>query len=392
MMLVVKTLGGWSGRWVVVVAAVGLAGVTGWMLAEGDRGVQIAAVLGFPIAVLGVLVAALGLLVAVRGTLVPSPPSPRQRRAERPTSPRWSVRARIALAVGAFVTLAAALAGGLMLTGSTDEPQEPSAADPGLRSLRDADPCLLIDTNALRAFGTPRRATSPWVEGCEVAIDTPNGGEARLRVQFHNVERTTSVYDKKGVDFEGAKDACQSSRVPTDQISVKITAFNRGSKPIDLCAMTRAATTTVDDIIVKNGEIPTTLNRTAGYSHASHNACDTLDHALFHKHGLEQTYRKTGFANWTCFWDMKDGTQVAVFFRLDESDYGTYYGDRREKPGQDAFQDTSERNSCGFYVVHRSGPTATKMFHVTVEGPLTADRRCDLAHDFAFAVEEKLSS
>jgi hypothetical protein len=60
-MSVVKTSEGRVRRWVLVtVVAVGLAGVTGWMLAIGDRGVQVAAILGFPIAVLGMLVAAVG--------------------------------------------------------------------------------------------------------------------------------------------------------------------------------------------------------------------------------------------------------------------------------------------------------------------------------------------
>lgn len=175
----------------VVAAVVGLAGVTGWMLAEGDRGVEIAAVLGFPVAVLGVLVAALGLLVAFRGNPVTSTPPPGEPLEEATKSPGWPVRRRIALAAGALVMLAAAVAGVVIgvviLTDPTHQPSPPSPSillNPDLSVLRDADPCLLIDENALRVFGVLERATSPWLEGCEVAINTSEGGEARLRVQL----------------------------------------------------------------------------------------------------------------------------------------------------------------------------------------------------------------
>lgn len=190
MMSVVKMLRGRPGRRIVVVAAaVGLAGVTGWMLAEGDRGVEIAAVLGFPVAVLGVLVAALGLLVAFRGNPVTSTLPPDEPLDEGAKSPGWSVRQRIALAAGALVmfvaTVAGVVIGVIMLTDPTHQPSPPLPSillHPDLSALRDADPCLLIDENALRAFGVLERATSPWLHGCEVAIDTSEGGEARLRV------------------------------------------------------------------------------------------------------------------------------------------------------------------------------------------------------------------
>jgi hypothetical protein len=249
----------------------------------------------------------------------------------------------------------------------------------------------LIDPHALGVFGTPHLVTSPWLEGCEFTIDTVEGGEARLRVQFYNRVRKASEYDGRVTEFEGAP-ACQSVRLPSAQLSIAITAFSRDGEPLGLCAITKSATTTVDQVVDSPGGIPYTPNRTAGYSHADHHACDTLDNATLSRYGFEPTGRTPGFANWTCFWDMADDSQVSVFFRLDEVDYGSYYGQPREIAGKEAFQDTSEENSCGFYVVHRSGPTATEMFHVTVEGPLTADQRCNRAADLATTVEEKLSS
>ena len=134
------------------------------MLAEGDRGVEIAAVLGFPIAVLGVLVAALGLLVAFRGNPIIFTPPPGERLDEGAKSPGRSVRRRIALAVGALITLAATAAGlaiGVSLLTDPTRPPAPSILLPDLSALRDADPCLLIDENALSAFGTPQRTVSP---------------------------------------------------------------------------------------------------------------------------------------------------------------------------------------------------------------------------------------
>lgn len=118
--------------------------------------------------------------------------------------------------------------------------------------------------------------------------------------------------------------------------------------------------------------MPYTPNRTSGYSHAGHNACDTLDHATFSKHGLDPTNRTAGFANWTCFWDMEDGTQVGVLFGLGDLDYGDF-GERTTIAENDAFIDRSNEESCVVYVVHRSALAVAEMFHVTVEGPLAAD-------------------
>jgi hypothetical protein len=397
MMSVVKMLRGRRGRWVVVAAAaVGLAGVTAWMLAEGDRGVEIAAVLGFPVAVLGVLVAALGLLVAFRGNTVTSTPPPGEPPDEGAKSPGWSVRQRIALAAGALVMLAATVAGVvirvIMLTDPTHQPSPPSPSillHPDLSALRDADPCLLIDENALRAFGTLQSAVSPWLQGCEVAILIREGVEARLRVNFGNADSEEPEYNENILDFEHSP-ACQSRRLPAKQPSIQITTLTHSSEPIDLCAITKSATTTVDNIIGREGSIPSTPNRTSGYSHAGHNACDTLDHATFSKHGLDLTDRTTGFANWTCFWNMKDGTQVSVLFGLGDLDYHDFR-ERTTIAEKDAFLDRSSEERCIVYVVHRSALAVAEMFHVTVEGPLAADQRCNLAVDLAPTVEKKLS-
>ncbi|HEU0089393.1 MAG TPA: hypothetical protein VFQ77_17415 [Pseudonocardiaceae bacterium] len=393
MMLVVKTLGGWSARWIVVAAvAVGLAAVTGWMLTKGDRGVQVAAVLGFPVAVLGVLVAALGLLMVIRGNPVPPPQSPEQRSEERPESPRWSVRARIALAAGAIVTLAVTVSGVLIgvitLTDSTGEPQVPSPANTGPRDPREADPCLLIDENALRSFGTPSLATSPWLQGCEYVIDNPEGGDARLRVQFRSPDPKEPEYDERIVKIEGAP-GCESRRELTAQLAVTVAAFTHSDNPVDLCAITRAATTVADNIIDQKG-VPYIPGRTSNYSHASYRACDLLDNATFSNHGLDPIHRNTGFGNWTCYWTMADNTVVGVLLGLGDLDYGDYGEPTTMIAGKDAFLDRGQE-PCVVYVVHRSGSTATaEMFHVSVEGPLDVNQRCDLAAKLAKAVEEKL--
>jgi len=197
------------------------------------------------------------------------------------------VRARIALAAGALVTLVATVSGVLigviMQTDSADELPLPSTVNAGPSDPREANPCLLIDDNALRAFGTPSRATSPWLAGCEVAIDTREGSDARLRVQFDNPDPEEPEYDEGIVEIEGAR-GCESRRDLTDQLSVTVTAFTHSDDLIDLCAITRVAKAVADEIIDRR-DVPYTPDRTSNYSHASHKACDLLDNATFSEYG-----------------------------------------------------------------------------------------------------------
>ncbi|MDQ3152085.1 MAG: hypothetical protein M3R63_10325 [Actinomycetota bacterium] len=106
-------------------------------------------------------------------------------------------------------------------------------------------------------------------------------------------------------------------------------------------------------------------------------------------HGFDPIHRRTGFANWTCYWTMKDDTVLGVLLGLGDLDYGDY-GEPATIAGKAAFRDRDEER-CVVYVAHRSGPTATaEMFHVSVEGPLDPDQRCDLAAELATDVEGKL--
>ncbi|MDQ4020184.1 MAG: hypothetical protein M3257_00770 [Actinomycetota bacterium] len=63
-------------------------------------------------------------------------------------------------------------------------------------------------------------------------------------------------------------------------------------------------------------------------------------------------------------------------------------GERTTIAEHDAFLDRSNEESCVVYVVHRSALAVAEMFHVTVEGPLAAEQRCNLAADLATVVEE----
>jgi hypothetical protein len=105
---------------------------------------------------------------------------------------------------------------------------------------------------------------------------------------------------------------CQNLRKPATNLSISITTFTYERQARDLCSITTAITTSAEKIIDDLGGVPSTPNRTSGYSHASHNVCDALDDTDLGKFGFAPARPIPGFANWTCFWGWEDGTNVGV--------------------------------------------------------------------------------
>ncbi len=328
----------------------------------------------------------------------------------------WPPPRRAALAAGALLTLTAitatAIIGLSTPPGNTGDSQSPSV--PGLRTdaidlvtqkLREADPCRLVDLASLRQFGTPKQVPGPYLNTCEVDIDTGRG-EAELRVSFG---KPIAVSDLGGtpqkigdvtIVRQGLESGvCQHQLVlaAPDQPRMFIDTLTYDGYPGDLCAVAEAATTAAIAALTRDGGITYIPNRTAEYSHAGADACALLDHTTLSKiPGLDLNDPSPDYANWSCTWEEKpEGNSVDLTLRLEDSGTIDYYESRRQHKtiaGKKALINRDPQN-CDVVVEHRSTPAGIEILEVDLKDPLLpAEERCALATDLATAAEEKLSA
>jgi hypothetical protein len=275
-----------------------------------------------------------------------------------------------------------------MLINTTDSP--PGSAVPRfvVPNLREADPCRLIDPHVLDTFGAGQHTTPPWLESCEYIIKIREGGNARLRLQFHKPGWGDAEYTNRVGIYWGAA-GCQNLRKPATNLSISITTFTYERQARDLCSVTTAITTSAEKIIDDLGGIPATPDRTSGYSHASYNACDTLDDTDFGKFGLAPVQPIPGLPTGPV-----PGAGRTAPTSVSGSDWVIYIPmtseHRRHSSAQRRHSMTpTKKMRCLCRHQPRDRVTA-EMFHVSVEGTVAASR-CDAATAFATTVEANLS-
>jgi hypothetical protein len=274
------------------------------------------------------------------------------------------------------------------------------------RNPRNADPCALLNLDALRPFGEPRLTTGPWMASCQANIETINGDDIELRVIFENPE---PVSELKGTPVQlGERTLVRAGTVPywgteacrnrlvlgADQPMITINTLTQDG-PVDLCAVTEAATTAAIEALDRDGGIKYSPERTALYSYAHIDACALLDNAILATvPGLKPNGRSPGYGNWACHWHTKDENhRLSLLLRLEEAILPDFYEDLQNATiaGKQAFLDESEPQRCDAHVVHRSTPTATEMLEIQVEAPLASDELCTLATSLATTAEKQLS-
>ncbi len=199
-----------------------------------------------------------------------------------------------------------------------------------------------------------------------------------------------TIVRKGRVRYENAS-ACMHLLVWADQPLITLVAFTYNDERVDLCAVAEAATSVAVEQLKRAGGITYTPDRTSHYSHARSDACTLLDTAALSRFpGLNSSDRSPEFANWSCSWGTKDELRgINLHLRLDEPVHEKFYGTPTTIAGKTAFL-SNDADSCTIHVVHRSTPTATEMYELTVEASLPAEELRTLATDLATTVEEKL--
>lgn len=179
------------------------------------------------------------------------------------------------------------------------------------QKLRDADPCALLrDPATLRPWGHAQRTAGPYLESCEATISTPgHSHDSYLQVTFQNPVPVSEIDGipeqlgrlivfREGLTHDNGRYECPNYLWAAHQPVIAINTRTYDDKPIDLCAVTEAATLTAITTLDHNGGINYLPHRISIYSHASSDACAVLNSANLGKvPGLNPTDPSPGFAN-----------------------------------------------------------------------------------------------
>ena len=274
---------------------------------------------------------------------------------------------------------------------------------------RDADPCpLLIEPAALSPFGQARRTAGPLLESCENTITTPGQSRDTYLAVYFKDPMPLSEVDGKHERVGDLVIGRESSLSPSgrsecwhylwqaeDQPVIVINTRTYDDRPINLCAVSQAASTAAITALKQNGGITYTPSRTAGYSHAGSDACATLDStALGQIPGLAESNPQPGFANWSCVWHIPAGdTELRLELRLEEPGFRGYSDDPQRTLDGKRARVSGDSDGCDADVTHRRDPTetrATEMFRLSLKAPLPDEELCNRVADLATAVERRL--
>jgi len=325
----------------------------------------------------------------------------------RPESrwPAWLSRHTAVIAVAVTVVLGAA---GLVLVLNRD------TVDAATQRLRNADPCPLLDIEALEEFGDPEPITPQFLQSCRATVTSP-GHETEVRVGFDppapradlvsdtdtdQIQRIGAIFivPEKQLELRTGQECTYRLWLAPDQPVVAVEAQSYDKIPIELCQVSHTAMMAAVGVLASGVGIEYVEDRTGKYSHAQHKACDLLDSTALSKvPGLGPNSAEPGYANWRCVWSGSGGRATVELELLLEKPNFTGYDeeDYRDIDGKAGYVSDNEED-CDADVVHRrsSDPDrATEMLRLAVKAPdKSPDELCALVTDLAIAAEQELSS
>ncbi|MEU5870603.1 serine/threonine-protein kinase [Glycomyces sp. NPDC047369] len=311
-----------------------------------------------------------------------------------------------AAAASALVVLAAVLWPALRPAESGgDAPTDGLPAD-YVGDQRTADPCALLDVEALGAYGATRLDTDNGnFERCDVVIET-DAGWAYVELYFYisRVEPDPGPTTMSGpigvIRYEGEHDECQRTLVLPDGstlVSIETTQDEAGEN--DLCEIGDTATEGALAVL-DAGEIPRRTVDDPASLYAL-DACDLLEgEALERFPGVDahEPFRK--FGSWGCDWySTTSDRELHLVFDRSDPPTAEDRGEVIELAGRTALiqGDYWQEGSCLVSVVYRSypsldgdGTTTTEFLRVLVLGDDAEEALCDMAVDLAEPAAESL--
>ncbi|MQM25909.1 serine/threonine-protein kinase [Glycomyces albidus] len=306
----------------------------------------------------------------------------------------WAAAAASALAV-----LAAAVWPALRPAESGGEPGEPptGVVEDYIGDPATADPCALLDVDALGAYGSTRVDTNHggW-EHCNVFIDTDTG-YVDVELYFYTSEQEpeqgeTSMVGPIGlIRHEGDHEECERSLIlPDGSNIISVDAGQDESGGADLCAI---ADTAADGAlaVLADGPVPRRPELPDAASTFGLDACGLLDDAALERFpgvNAHEPYR--GFGSWRCEWySTTSDRKLRVNFDFDDPPTADD-GDLLELAGRTAVVEGDHwgEGTCLVTVVNRrypspdgDGTTVAENVRVMVFGEAedTQESMCELA-------------
>jgi hypothetical protein len=290
------------------------------------------------------------------------------------------------------------IAGGAFLIGMDPPPQAGQAQPTSLiGDERTADPCALVDKDALRRFGpTELQITYGNFNRCDVLVDV--GANEPVDVEIQLVTRQS--YPVRGeplavVPGPSSNSECDRTVLVDDRYAVRVTAKIR--KGIGhLCTMADAATANVQAVLGR-GQLARRDSPFPAGSLAHVHACQLLDDkALAVLPAVDMSSAVNVFGDWACKWYSTVGGP-GVNLRYDQhAATERIQGEPVQLGDHDAFVklDTDSSTSCTVRVPHRPASAAPRavieVLVLSVKGDRSGIEYCGQATSLAKAAAAKL--
>ncbi|HEV6951829.1 MAG TPA: serine/threonine-protein kinase [Promicromonospora sp.] len=233
-----------------------------------------------------------------------------------------------------------------------------------------ADPCSLIDLDAMGEFGLTRtRTDNGELNTCEVVITRDDGAIVAVgATMWHNNEKPGEPNRRFGrvvvVDdeYEMPEECSRELFLPGGDYNISLDVWqetwdqtSESAGDVDNLCEIADATLNHATSLLNDGLIPRRTRPFAEGSLYTVDACELLrGEPLSRLPGVDVAHPLVGFAGWECRWEVDDGKDLRVLFQFDdpltEDD-----GDRYVFDGHEAFVrgDWWSADSCLVDVVNR---------------------------------------
>jgi hypothetical protein len=288
-------------------------------------------------------------------------------------------------------------------TRSTDGDKVGIIGDPAT-----ADPCALLDAEALGAFGLTRLDTDDGeLNRCDVFVthDDGAGVEVSLKI-WQNSEEPTEPNRQVGKvtvvnDESELPDECSRELfLPGGDYNLSLDAELETGEVADLCALADATLNHATGAL-NDGQLPRREHTPDPSSLYTQSACDLLaGEPLERLPGVDANHPLVGFAEWDCTWHAEDGKELRALFQHHEP-FTADDGERFLFSGHETVDegDSWSSTSCLVSIVNREAPsvhgdgtTVAELVRLELSagGDEPVDELCDLLVDIAEPVAAAL--
>lgn len=345
-----------------------------------------------------------------------------------PRRPRW-----LLAAVAAAVVLVAAISTAVWVamdrgdtpvagagTGSVDGAATRERAAGGKTGIvgdpATADPCALLDVEALGAFGQTRiRTDNGDLNSCGVVVTRDDGALIVVSLTiWHNSEKPAEPNRQVGRitvvndEYELPDECSRELYLPGGDYNMSLDVWqetwnetSQGAGEVDNLCEIADATLGHTTTLLNEGQIPRRAQAPAAGSLYTQSACDLLaGEPLERLPGVDAASPVVGFAEWDCQWEVDDGKELRVLFQHNDP-LSEDSGERFVLSGHEVFNegDSWSEDSCLVSIVNRvavsrdgDGDIVAELVRIHLEagGDESVDELCALALDIAEPVAAAL--